>query len=89
MKRRFVRVQECCERLACKKSKFYENYIRTGRLKLYVTGAHSVAALDHELQALIDEIAAEGAIDYSKPQPLNRDYTKSARLPRAIMAPES
>jgi hypothetical protein len=53
---RLVRPAEAWSRLGCKKSKFYEDFIRTGRVKLRRLGPKSVAVLESDLEALIESL---------------------------------
>jgi predicted DNA-binding transcriptional regulator AlpA len=59
MPKRLLRPAEAWKRLGCKKSKFYEDYVKTGRLKLVTLGPKSRGAVEDEVDGLIDELIAE------------------------------
>jgi hypothetical protein len=46
-------------RLPVGRTKFYEDYVNTGRLRLVRLGPKSVAVVDDEVDKLIDELIAE------------------------------
>jgi predicted DNA-binding transcriptional regulator AlpA len=55
----FLRLKQVQARLGIRKSKLYDDYIRTGRLKLVRLGPRSVAVPEPELDALQAELIAE------------------------------
>jgi hypothetical protein len=57
--RKLLRLPEARKRLAVGKTKFDEDFIKTGRLRLLRIGPKCVAVVEDELDALIDEIVAE------------------------------
>jgi predicted DNA-binding transcriptional regulator AlpA len=59
MVKRIVRPKEAIARLGIGRSNFYENIIGSGRLRLLRLGPRSVGVLEHELDALIDELIRE------------------------------
>jgi predicted DNA-binding transcriptional regulator AlpA len=59
MAKRLLRPKAAWERLGVGHSKFYEDFVGTGRLKLVRLGPKSVAVIEDELDALIDAMAAE------------------------------
>jgi predicted DNA-binding transcriptional regulator AlpA len=59
MGRRILRPAEAQRRLGCKHSKFYAHYVGKGLIRLIRLGGNSVGVLEHELDALIDQIAAQ------------------------------
>ena len=54
--RRLVRPKEAQKRLGVGHTKFYKDFVNTGRLWLVELGPRSKAAVEDELDALIDEI---------------------------------
>jgi hypothetical protein len=54
--RRLVRPKEAQKRLGVGHTKFYKDFVNTGRLRLVELGPRSRAAVEDELDALIDEI---------------------------------
>jgi predicted DNA-binding transcriptional regulator AlpA len=64
MRARMLRIGEICRRLGCQKSALYQNYIRTGRLPMYPLGVRTVGALEADVERLVSEMVAKGAIDY-------------------------
>jgi predicted DNA-binding transcriptional regulator AlpA len=59
MAKRFVRPKEAMDRLGCRRSKFYADYIGRGLLRPVRLGARSIGILESELDALIDELTAK------------------------------
>jgi predicted DNA-binding transcriptional regulator AlpA len=57
--KRVLRPKEAQRRLGIGHTNFWENFVQTGRLKLVRLGPRSVGVLEHELDALIDQLAAE------------------------------
>jgi hypothetical protein len=80
MRSRMLRIGEICRRLGCQKSALYQNYIRTGRLKMYPLA--TVGALEADVERLVSEMVAKGAIDYSAPLHARR---VGARKPDALV----
>jgi predicted DNA-binding transcriptional regulator AlpA len=56
---RFVRPKEAQARLGIGASKFYEDYVAPGRIRLVRLGPRSVAVPEDELDALMAELIAE------------------------------
>jgi hypothetical protein len=56
--RRLVRPKEAQRRLGVGHTKFYKDFVNTGRLRLVELGPRSKAAVEDELDALIDEIVS-------------------------------
>ena len=54
--RRLLRPKEIWTRLGCGRTKFYEDYVNTGRVNLIDIGPGSVGAPEDEIDVLIDEI---------------------------------
>jgi predicted DNA-binding transcriptional regulator AlpA len=55
---RIIRPREAWERLGIGHSKFYADFVNTGRLRLLTLGPQTKGVLEHELDALIDQLAA-------------------------------
>jgi predicted DNA-binding transcriptional regulator AlpA len=91
--RKLLRLPEARKRLAVGKTKFDEDFIKTGRLRLVRIGPKCVAVVEDELDALIDEIVAERD---ASPSPAtydlsDRDYASGqfkARSDRAAKSKE-
>jgi predicted DNA-binding transcriptional regulator AlpA len=62
MSRQILRPKEAQRRLGVGHTKFYEDFINTGRLKLVRLGERSVGVLEHELDELIDQLPARDAV---------------------------
>jgi len=58
MSRRIIRPREAWQRLGIGHSKFYADFVGTGRIRLLDLGPQTRGVLEHELDALIDELAA-------------------------------
>jgi hypothetical protein len=58
--RRLVRVKEALARLAVGKSKFYEKFVKPGRVHLIPIGPRHQALDEEELDTVIAEVIAEG-----------------------------
>jgi hypothetical protein len=56
--RRLVRPKEAWKRLGIGHTKFYEDYIQTGRIKLIDLGPKCKAIVEDELDDLINELVA-------------------------------
>jgi predicted DNA-binding transcriptional regulator AlpA len=67
MRARMLRVGEVCRRLGCCRSTLYQRYVRPGKLPLYPLGVRTVAALEADVERLVSEMVAKGAIDYHAP----------------------
>jgi predicted DNA-binding transcriptional regulator AlpA len=59
MPRKIVRPREAQSRLGVGHTKFYEDFVNTGRLRLVRLGPRCVGAVEDELDALIGELVAE------------------------------
>lgn len=59
MAKRILRPKEIHKRLGVGKTKFWQDFIATGRLKLVRLGPRSVGATEDQVDALIDEMVAE------------------------------
>jgi hypothetical protein len=57
--RRLVRPKEAQKRLGVGRTKFYQDFVATGRLRLVGLGPRSKAAVEDELDDLIEELIAE------------------------------
>jgi hypothetical protein len=57
--RRLVRPKEAQKRLGVGRTKFYQDFVGTGRLRLVGLGPRSKAAVEDELDDLIEELIAE------------------------------
>ena len=57
--KRILRPAEAWRRLGIGHSKFYADFVRPGRIRLLDLGPQTRGVLEHELDALIDAIAAE------------------------------
>jgi predicted DNA-binding transcriptional regulator AlpA len=56
MPKRLIRPREAWTRIGCGRSKFYDSFIKTGRLRLISIGPKSTAVHEDELDALIDSL---------------------------------
>jgi predicted DNA-binding transcriptional regulator AlpA len=56
MARQVLRPKEAQRRLGVGHTKFYADYVNTGRLRLVRLGERSVGVLEHELDKLIDQL---------------------------------
>jgi predicted DNA-binding transcriptional regulator AlpA len=56
MPRRIIRPKEAQQRLGVGHSKFYEDFVNTGRLRLARLGPKSVGVIEDELDAFIDQL---------------------------------
>jgi predicted DNA-binding transcriptional regulator AlpA len=56
MPRRILRPKEAQLRLGVGHTKFYADYVNTGKLRLVRLGQRAVGVLEHELDALIDQL---------------------------------
>jgi hypothetical protein len=61
MARQVLRPKEAQRRLGVGHTKFYQDFVNTGRLKLVRLGERSVGVLEHELDALIDQLPERDA----------------------------
>ena len=59
MAKRILRPKEIYHRLGVGKTKFWQDFVATGRLKLFRLGPRSVGATEDQVDALIDEMIAE------------------------------
>lgn len=59
MPHQILRPQEAWRRLGIGRSTFYTEFVATGRLRLVKLGERATGVLEHELDRLIDEMAAE------------------------------
>jgi hypothetical protein len=57
--KRILRPKEAQARLGIKHTNFHDNFVKTGRIRLVPLGLRARGVLEHELDALIDELAAE------------------------------
>lgn len=57
--KRVLRAKECWTRLGVKRDTFYTNFVKTKRLKMFPLGKRAKGALEADLEALIDELAAQ------------------------------
>jgi predicted DNA-binding transcriptional regulator AlpA len=56
MPRRIIRPKEAQRRLGVGHSKFYEDFVNTGRLRRVRLGPKSVGVIEDELDAFIDQL---------------------------------
>jgi predicted DNA-binding transcriptional regulator AlpA len=56
MARQVLRPKEAQRRLGVGHTKFYADYVNTGKLRLVRLGERSVGVLEHELDKLIDQL---------------------------------
>jgi predicted DNA-binding transcriptional regulator AlpA len=56
--KRILRPKVAQQRLGIGHTNFWENYVKTGRVRLVRLGPRSVGVIEEELDALIDELAA-------------------------------
>jgi predicted DNA-binding transcriptional regulator AlpA len=54
-----IRPQAAWKRIGVGRSKFYADYVKTGRLKLVKLGKRARGAIDDEVDALIEELRRE------------------------------
>lgn len=59
MSRRIVRFQEGLRRIPVGRTKFRQDYIDTGRLRLVPLGRRAVGLVEDELAQVVDEVIAE------------------------------
>jgi predicted DNA-binding transcriptional regulator AlpA len=59
MPHQILRPEQAWKRLGVKRSTFYREFVATGRLRLVKLGERARGVLEHELDHLIDELAAE------------------------------
>jgi predicted DNA-binding transcriptional regulator AlpA len=59
MARQILRPQEAMKRLGVKRSKFYSDFVGTGRLRLVHIGERARGVIEDELDDLIGEMIAE------------------------------
>ncbi|HEY1982712.1 MAG TPA: hypothetical protein VGH13_21745 [Xanthobacteraceae bacterium] len=57
-RRRLISLEDTWNRLRCKKSKFYEDFVATGRLRLVHIGPQKRAAVEDEVDDLVEELIA-------------------------------
>lgn len=57
-RRRLISLPEAMTRLHCKHTKFYDYYVKPGRLKLVKLGLQKSAAVEDEVDALIEQAIA-------------------------------
>jgi hypothetical protein len=60
-RRKLIRVKDAQARLLCGHTKFYEQFINTGRLTLVAIGKRTKAAVEDEVDALVEEAIAARA----------------------------
>jgi predicted DNA-binding transcriptional regulator AlpA len=58
MPHQILRPQEAWKRLGVKRSTFYNEFVATGRVRLVKVGERARGVIEHELDALIEEMAA-------------------------------
>ena len=58
--KRILRPKDAWGRLGIKRQKFYEDFVNTGRIKLFPLGKRAKGCLEAEIDRVIDEMAAEG-----------------------------
>jgi len=59
MPQQILRPAEAWKRLGVKRSTFYNEFVATGRVRLIKIGERARGVLEHELDQLIDEMAAD------------------------------
>lgn len=59
MGKRLIREPEVCARLACGKTTLDEKFIKTGRLRWVYPSERYKAAVEDEVDVLVDELIAE------------------------------
>ena len=57
--RRLLRLKEAQKRLGVGRTKFYEDFVNTGLLRLVELGPRAKAAVEDEIDDLIEELIAE------------------------------
>ncbi len=57
--KRILRPKVAQRRLGIGHTNFWENFVKTGRVRLVRLGPRSVGVIEHELDALIDEMVRE------------------------------
>jgi hypothetical protein len=84
-----LRVGEICRRLGCCRTTLYANYVRPGKLPLYALGVRTVGALEADVERLVGDVVAKGAIDYRVPlharRRVGRPASVGARKPDALV----
>jgi hypothetical protein len=69
--KRFVRPREAWTRLGISRATFYQHFVTPGRIRLFPIGERATACWEHDLEQVMDEIAAEGDGTSRRALPLN------------------
>ena len=77
--KRFLREPEILQRMAMGKTKFDDDYIKTGRAKWVYLGERTKGLPEEEVDALIDEIAAAPRKPMPMPARLRRKPVEKRR----------
>jgi predicted DNA-binding transcriptional regulator AlpA len=83
--KRIIRPKEAWNRMGIGHSKFYEDFVNTGRIRLVRLGARAQGVFEHELDALMEELAAERD-NPTKPRSLPLSRAPRSRAVRAVAA---
>jgi predicted DNA-binding transcriptional regulator AlpA len=59
MPHQILRPEQAWKRLGVKRSTFYNEFVASGKIRLVKIGERARGVLEHELDQLIDEMAAE------------------------------
>ena len=64
---------------------FYDNFVKTGRIRLVHIGARAVGVVDTELDAVVDDVIAERDTGSAQRNPHNQlRNTRAAKRERAV-----
>jgi predicted DNA-binding transcriptional regulator AlpA len=77
---RILRKREVLERLGIRKTAFYVNFIKTGRLRFVKIGDRAVGVIEQELDALIEELRRESD---RRPHRVTSELTKAPPIGKA------
>ena len=77
-----VRLPGILQRLGVSRTTFYDNFVKTGRIRLVHIGARAVGVVDTELDAVVDDVIAErdtGSAQRRAPQSTTQYTCRQAR----------
>lgn len=77
MGKRLIREPEVCTRLACGKTTLNDKFVKTGRLRWVYPAERYKAAVEDEVDALVEEVIAErDAAPEAKPAAAAKDRSR-------------
>jgi hypothetical protein len=80
--RRIIRPKEGWQRLGIGHSKFYKDFVATGRIRLVPLGALARGVFEHELEGVMDELAVAAEAGEHRPAPSpSRQSSPSSSTP--------